>query len=66
MNTLDPATEAGAKVVAKRIENAVAGRNKLKIRRGRLDAGRYKVKARATDLDGVTSPPAKARVSVRD
>jgi hypothetical protein len=46
--------------------NAVAGKNKLKIRRGRLDEGAYRVKAIATDLDGQRSDPAKARVKVGD
>ncbi len=46
--------------------NAVAGANKLKIKRGKLDEGAYKVKATATDLDGLRSKPAKAKVSVGD
>jgi hypothetical protein len=46
--------------------NGVAGANKLKVKRGKLDAGAYKVKATATDLDGLRSKPAKRRVKVGD
>ncbi len=46
--------------------NAVAGKNKLKIKRNKLREGAYKVKAIATDVDGERSKPAKARVAVGD
>lgn len=44
--------------------NAVAGRNRVRIKRGRLDEGLYRVMATATDADGMRSAPAKGRVAV--
>jgi hypothetical protein len=46
--------------------NGVAGKNRVRIRRGRLDEGAYRVKALATDVDGTRSDPAKTRVAVGD
>lgn len=42
----------------------VAGRNRLRIKRGKLDAGAYRLKAAATDAAGNRSTPARARVEV--
>ena len=44
--------------------NGSAGGNRMKIKPGKLDSGRYKVKATATDVDGNVSEPAKARIRV--
>jgi hypothetical protein len=43
---------------------ASGGRNKLKVRRGKLNPGAYRVKALATDVAGNRSAPARTRVIV--
>ena len=45
--------------------SGVAGRNKLPIQPGRLGAGRYKLKAVATDAAGNRSKPARAKLIVK-
>ena len=43
---------ANAKRAVKLSYAGVSGKNKLRIKRGKLDAGRYRLKARATDAAG--------------
>lgn len=43
---------------------AVAGKSKLRVKRGRLEPGRYKLKAIATDAAGNRSTPARAKAAV--
>jgi hypothetical protein len=46
--------------------SGIGGRNRVRIRPGKLDEGTYRVKAIATDADGARSAPLRTRAVVGD
>jgi hypothetical protein len=58
------AKRRAAKGVLKLSYAGASGKNKLRIRPRRLDAGRYRLKAVATDAAGNRSKPARAKLVV--
>ena len=57
-------TRGSSKARVKLSYTGVAGKNKLPIKPGKLGAGRYKVKAIATDAAGNRSKPARTKLVV--